>query len=96
MRTFKWPGRNRVQHIERLSRATCRGTWDVILGYAIDFTQRVASHSSTMASFLLSVALLVLSIQTVPSAIATKADPLVRVSDDNWQIVLEGEWMLEL
>ena len=25
-RTLKWPGRNRVQHIERSSCATCRGT----------------------------------------------------------------------
>ncbi|XP_076442499.1 thioredoxin-related transmembrane protein 1-like [Babylonia areolata] len=46
-----------------------------------------------MASLLLSVAVVV--ILTSPFATAEKTDPLIRVTDDNWKVVLEGEWMVE-
>ncbi|KAL8623866.1 hypothetical protein ACOMHN_002194 [Nucella lapillus] len=48
-----------------------------------------------MASLLLSVAVLFILTETSSFAVAEKPDPLIRVTDDNWKILLEGEWMVK-
>ena len=49
-----------------------------------------------MASLMLSSIVFTVLTQSFSSVAAGKPDPLIRVTDDNWNVVLEGEWMVEL
>ena len=49
-----------------------------------------------MASSMLFVTVFTILTQSFSFVTAGKPDPLIRVTDDNWNIVLEGEWMVEL
>lgn len=49
-----------------------------------------------MASLMLFSIVFTVLTQSFSSVAAGKPDPLIRVTDDNWNVVLEGEWMVEL
>jgi hypothetical protein len=55
-----------------------------------------STEKPSMASGLLFLLGTLILCKVSPSIHAAKAEPLFRITDDNWRMMLEGEWMVEL